>query len=114
MEKTLFEKIADGEIPADIVYQDAQCVAFRDISPVAPQHVLLVPRKPIPSLNDAGAEDAALLGHLMLTASLIAEQLGLSGQGYRVVANTGVAAGQTVPHLHFHILGGRTLEWPPG
>ncbi len=114
MEKTLFEKIADGEIPADIVYQDAQCVAFRDISPVAPQHVLLVPRKPIPSLSGASAEDSALLGHLMLTVAQIAERLGLKEQGYRVVANTGAAAGQTVPHLHFHILGGRTLEWPPG
>ena len=114
MEKTLFEKIADGEIPADIVYQDAQCVAFRDISPVAPQHVLLVPRKPIPNLSGAKAEDAALLGHLMLTAAAIAEMLGLKEQGYRVVANNGVAAGQTVPHLHFHILGGRSMEWPPG
>lgn len=114
MEKTLFEKIAEGEIPADIVYEDAQCVAFRDISPVAPQHVLLVPRKPVPSLAGAGEGDAALLGHLMLKAAEIARALGLEKEGYRVVTNIGAAAGQTVPHLHFHILGGRTLEWPPG
>ncbi len=114
MEKTLFQKIADKEIPSAMVYEDELCVAFRDITPVAPVHVLLVPRKPIPNIGAATAEDAALLAHLMLKVGEIARAEGLSEDGYRTVLNTGTAAGQTVPHLHIHIIGGRALQWPPG
>jgi histidine triad (HIT) family protein len=111
--KTLFEKIIDREIPATIVYEDAQCVAFKDINPGAPAHVLLVPRKPIARLADAGADDQALLGHLLLAAGKVAAQLGV-GDAFRLVVNNGAGAGQSVFHLHFHILGGRPLKWPPG
>lgn len=114
MEKTLFEKIADHEIPADIVYEDEKCVAFRDISPVAPQHVLLVPRKALSSIAAASQADASLLAHLMLKVGEIARMLGIEEEGFRTVLNTGARAGQTVPHLHIHILGGRDLQWPPG
>ena len=112
-EKTLFEKIADHEIPADLVYEDDQCVAFRDISPQAPTHILVVPRKPIPTLDDLIEEDEALVGHLFVVASKLAKQEGLD-DGYRTVFNCGEAAGQTVFHIHLHLLGGRTLSWPPG
>jgi len=114
MEKTLFQKIADKEIPAAIVYEDELCVAFRDIAPTAPVHVLLVPRKPIPDIAAATAEDAALLAHLMLKVGDIARAEGLAEGGFRTVMNTGEQAGQTVPHLHIHIIGGRSLQWPPG
>lgn len=114
MEKTLFQKIADKEIPAAMVYEDELCVAFRDVAPVAPVHVLLVPRKPLRDIAAATAEDAALLAHLMLKVGDIARDLGLEPGGFRTVMNTGVDAGQTVPHLHIHILGGRSLQWPPG
>jgi len=113
MPKTLFEKIIDKEIPASIVYEDAQCVAFRDINPGAPTHVLLVPRKPIPKLSDATAEDQALLGHLLLAAGKVATQLGV-GDAFRLAINNGAGAGQSVFHLHLHILGGRPMKWPPG
>lgn len=114
MEKTLFQKIADGEIPAQIVYSDDQCVCFRDISPQAPVHLLLIPRKPISRIEKATEEDSALLGHLMLCVGTIARQEGLAKDGFRVVINNGPAAGEAVPHLHLHILGGRSLQWPPG
>lgn len=114
MEKTLFQKIADKEIPADLVYEDELCVAFRDISPAAPVHVLLVPRKPIPSIEAAQAEDAELLAHLMLKVGEIARAEGLAEGGFRTVLNTGENGGQTVPHLHIHIIGGRSMQWPPG
>ncbi len=114
MEETLFQKIANKEIPAQIVYEDELCVAFRDVSPVAPVHVLLVPRKPIPSIAAAGTEDAELLAHLMLKVRDIALAEGVSESGFRVVLNTGVDGGQTVPHLHIHIIGGRSMQWPPG
>lgn len=114
MQKTLFQKIADKEIPAAIVYEDELCVAFRDIAPAAPVHVLLVPRKPIPDIAAATAEDAALLAHLMLRVGDIARAEGLAEGGFRTVMNTGEQAGQTVPHLHIHIIGGRSLQWPPG
>lgn len=113
MSKTLFQKICDRELPAGIVYEDELCVAFRDINPGAPTHVLLVPRKPIPKLTDATAEDQALLGHLLLTASKVASQLGC-GDAFRLAINNGAAAGQSVFHLHLHILGGRPFKWPPG
>lgn len=112
-EKTLFQKICDREIPATIVHEDEHCIAFRDINPAAPTHVLLVPRKPLPKLSDATAEDQALLGHLLLTAPKIAEKLGIGGK-FRLAINNGAEAGQTVFHLHLHILGGRTFKWPPG
>ncbi|ORE88581.1 protein kinase C inhibitor [Oceanococcus atlanticus] len=113
MSKTLFEKIIDGEIPGDIVFEDDQCVAFRDINPTAPMHILLVPRKPIPRLCDATDEDAPVLGHMLRVAPQIAESQGL-GDAFRLVINNGEKAGQTVFHLHLHIIGGRSLSWPPG
>ncbi len=113
-EKTLFEKIYDGEIPASIVYQDDMCCCFRDIDPKAPTHLLLVPRKPIARIEKATADDAVILGHLMLKVGEIARQEGLSEGGFRVVINNGPDAGEAVPHLHLHILGGRSLQWPPG
>jgi len=112
-EKTLFQKIADKEIPADIVYEDDQCIAFRDINPQASTHILIVPRKPIPTLNDLTTEDETTVGHLFLVAKDIAAQEGLSN-GYRTVFNCGEDGGQTVYHIHLHLLGGRPLAWPPG
>jgi len=114
MEKTLFEKICDKQIPADIVYEDDQVFAFRDINPKAPTHVLVIPRKPIPRINEAESEDQPLLGHLLLKAAEVARSLGLGEGGYRLVLNNGTDAGETVPHLHCHILGGRKMDWPPG
>ncbi len=111
--KTLFERILDREIPADIIYEDERCAAFRDLHPQAPVHVLVIPRKPLPSLAAADAGDEALLGHLLLAAGTIARQLGLEN-GYRVVINTGRDGGQSVDHLHVHLLGGRAIGWPPG
>lgn len=110
---TIFGKIIRREIPADIVYEDDLALAFRDISPQAPVHVLVIPKQPLPKLADATDADQALLGHLLLTAKRVADQLGL-GKGYRVVINTGEDGGQTVYHLHLHILGGRFMKWPPG
>ena len=110
---TLFGKIIRREIPADIVYEDELCLAFRDVNPQAPTHVLLVPKKEIDMLANAGPEDQALLGHMLLAAGKIAKQLGLA-DAFRVVVNNGAAAGQSVFHLHLHILGGRKLHWPPG
>ncbi|MDO4221754.1 MAG: histidine triad nucleotide-binding protein [Akkermansia sp.] len=114
MEKTLFQKIADKEIPSDMVYEDEHCVAFRDISPSAPVHILLVPRKPLRDIASATAEDAALLSHLMLKVGEIARAQGIAENGFRTVLNTGEDGGQTVPHLHIHIIGGRSMQWPPG
>lgn len=113
MSDTLFRKIIDRKIPADIVYEDDDCLAFRDINPQAPVHVLLIPKKPIARLVDAEAGDQALLGHLMLKASEVARQLEV-GDAFRVVVNSGEGAGQSVFHLHLHILGGRAMSWPPG
>ena len=112
-QETLFSKIIRKEIPADIVYEDDLALAFRDIHPQAPVHILVIPKKPIPKLADANSGDIALMGHLLLTVKLVAEQLGLTN-GYRVVINTGNDGGQTVDHLHLHILGGRQMKWPPG
>lgn len=111
---TLFKQIIDREIPADIVYEDELCLAFRDINPQAPVHVLLIPKKEIVSMATVGEEDGKIMGHLMVKASEIASDLGLSESGYRLVVNTNEDAGQSVFHLHIHILGGRKLAWPPG
>jgi histidine triad (HIT) family protein len=113
MMATLFGKVISREIPADIVYEDEQCLAFRDINPQAPIHVLLIPKKEIPRLVDATSEDQALLGHMMVAAGKIAQQLG-AGDAFRLVVNNGAQAGQSVFHLHMHILGGRGFTWPPG
>ncbi len=111
----LFCSIAAKDTPAEIVYQDEQLVAIKDINPQAPVHVLLIPREHnLESLNDASKLDLSLLGHLLYTAAKVANQLEIAESGYRVVINTGDAAGQSVAHLHVHILGGRDLKWPPG
>jgi histidine triad (HIT) family protein len=112
--KTLFEKICDKEIPATIVYEDDHCVAFRDISPQAPLHILVIPRKPVTRVGLAEAEDEALLGHLLLTAAKVARSEGIAESGYRLVINNGPDGGEAVPHLHVHLLGGRQMKWPPG
>ena len=114
MSKTLFEKIIARELPASIVYEDDMVVAFRDINPQAPTHVLIVPRKSIPRIAEATREDQQVLGHLLLKAAEVANQLGLTQSGFRLVFNNGPDAGEAVPHLHCHILGGRHLGWPPG
>jgi len=111
---TIFSKILAKEIPADILHEDEHCIAFRDISPQAPVHVLVIPRKPLPSLADAQAEDSSLLGHLLMICNQVAAKEGCSENGFRVVTNIGAHGGQTVDHLHFHVLGGRPLSWPPG
>jgi histidine triad (HIT) family protein len=113
MSETIFSKIIRREIPADIVYEDDLALAFKDITPQAPVHILVIPKKPIPQLAAADSEDHALMGHLLLTAKRVAQQAGLEN-GYRLVINNGSDAGQTVDHLHLHILGGRQMKWPPG
>ena len=114
MSETIFSKIIRKEIPAKIVYEDQWSLAFADIHPQAPTHVLVIPKKPIRSLAEATEEDKELLGHLQLVVAKVAETCGLSQGGYRVVTNIGSDGGQSVPHLHYHILGGRPLDWPPG
>ncbi len=114
MAETIFSKIIRKEIPANIVHEDEICLAFHDVAPQAPVHVLVIPKKPIVSLEQLEQEDAALLGHLWLTIQRVARELGVSEGGYRVVVNCGADGGQSVDHLHFHILGGRGLTWPPG
>jgi histidine triad (HIT) family protein len=113
MEKTIFKKIIDKEIPAQIVYEDDQCLAFRDVAPQAPVHVLVIPKREIASLDDLSEGDAELVAHIYLVIRDLARELGLAG-GYRVVVNCGRDGGQSVDHLHFHLLGGRQLTWPPG
>ena len=110
---TIFQKIINKEIPANIVYEDDQCLAFEDIAPKAPTHVLVIPKRAITSLAEAQDGDEALLGHLLLVAAKVAREQGLTG-GFRVVANSGPDGGQSVDHLHLHVLGGRKLTWPPG
>lgn len=112
-EKTIFKKILDGEIPAAKLYEDDQCIAFNDVNPQAPVHFLIIPRKEIPSLAQASDEDKTLLGHLLIVARNLAQSQGLE-QGFRVVINTGDEGGQTVYHLHVHVLGQRAMTWPPG
>jgi len=114
---TLFEKIIAREIPAEIVHEDDDCLAFRDIQPQAPTHILIIPKKVIPRIGEASSDDQALLGHLLLTAGNIARELGLDyteNEGFRLVVNHGKNGGESVPHLHVHLLGGRPLTWPPG
>lgn len=111
---TIFKKIIDKEIPADIVYEDDICLAFRDISPQAPIHILIIPKKEIVSMADVKEQDKEIMGHMMVKASEIARNEGLEKNGYRLVANTNEDAGQSVFHLHFHLLGGRRMTWPLG
>ena len=112
-DKTLFSKIIDGEIPGDFVHQDDLCVVLRDVNPQAPVHLLVIPRKPIPRIGEAAEEDAALMGHLLLVARKTAKTMDLDN-GFRIVINNGTHGGESVPHLHVHLLGGRQLQWPPG
>jgi len=112
-EKTIFKKIIDGEISADVVHDDEQCLAFRDIKAQAPTHVLVIPKKEIATLDDLGEEDEAIVGHIFSVIRKLAAQLGLE-KGYRVVVNCNPEGGQEVYHLHFHLLGGRQMKWPPG
>lgn len=114
MSKTLFEKIASREIPGDIVYEDDLVFAIRDIKPAAPVHVLIIPKKPIARIAEAGPQDHQVLGHLLLKAAEVAAKVGLKPKGYRLVINNGADGGESVPHLHCHILGGRPMAWPPG
>ena len=114
MKDCLFCKIVDGEIPAEKVYEDDDLLAFRDIDPKAPVHVLVIPRRHIASLSEATEGDAAILGKILLTVKDLAEQEGVAGDGYRVVNNIGSDGGQAVHHIHFHLLGGRSMGWPPG
>ena len=113
MTDTIFGKIIRREIPANIVYEDDLCLAFTDVNPQAPTHILVIPKKPIPKLEEAQEDDQNLLGHLLVTVKKVAQQAGLNN-GYRVVINNGNDGGQPVDHLHLHILGGRALSWPPG
>ena len=113
-EETIFSKIIRREIPADIVYEDDDCLAFRDIQAQAPIHILVIPKKIIPGVQHAKDTDAELLGHLLIAAKKIAEQLGIAADGYRLTINAGENGGQTVDHLHVHLLGGRAMRWPPG
>lgn len=114
MSKTLFEKIVAREIPSDVVYEDDLVMAIRDIHPQAPTHILIFPKQLLPRIAEARAEDGKILGHLLLKAGEVAEKVGLTKAGYRLVINNGPNGGETVPHLHVHILGGRHMKWPPG
>lgn len=114
MSKTLFERIVSREIQADIVFENEALLAFRDINPQAPVHVLIVPKRVVARIDEAQRSDRELLGDLLLAAAQVARQLGLAENGYRLVINNGKDGGETVPHLHCHILGGRPLSWPPG
>ena len=112
-DKTIFQKIIDGEIPADLLHDDEECVAIRDVNPQAPTHLLVIPKKLIPRTSEASEEDQSLLGHLLLVAKKVASEEGLD-EGFRIVINNGSAGGESVPHLHVHVLGGRQMGWPPG
>ncbi|MBR2693486.1 MAG: histidine triad nucleotide-binding protein [Thermoguttaceae bacterium] len=113
-EKTIFKKIIDKEIPADVVYEDDRCLAFRDIAPQAPTHIVVIPKKELRSTNDITEEDASLIGHLFCVMNELARKEGIADAGYRIVTNCGPDACQTVPHLHYHLIGGRKFGWPPG
>ena len=114
MSETIFSKIIRGEIPADVVHEDDRSMAFHDINPQAPVHVLIIPKAPLPGIQDVGEAEESLLGHLLVVARQVAAAEGLTGSGFRCVINAGADGGQTVDHLHIHLLGGRRLEWPPG
>jgi len=114
MADSIFTKIIKKEIPANIIYDDELVSAFEDINPIAPVHILIVPKKQIPTMNDAQEEDSNLLGHILLTAGKLAKQKGVSEKGFRLVINCNKDAGQTVFHIHCHLLGGRIFNWPPG
>ncbi len=111
---TIFQRILDGEIPATRVFEDDACIVIRDIAPQAPVHLLVIPRKPIVGISSVVADDEGLLGHLLVVARQVAEQEGIAAAGFRLVINDGRNGGQSVPHLHVHVLGGRALSWPPG
>ena len=113
MSETIFQKIIDKELPADIVYEDDTCLAFKDINPVAPIHILVIPKKRIEKISDSNTEDKELLGHLFLVAGNIARALGIE-DAFRLVVNNGAGAQQTVFHLHIHLIAGREFNWPPG
>lgn len=113
MSRTIFQKIIDREIPAKIAHEDARCIAIHDIQPQAPVHLLIIPKKPIARIGDATPDDEPVLGHLMVTAVVLAKKLNL-GTGFRLVVNSGPDAGESVPHVHVHLLAGRRLAWPPG
>ena len=113
-ERNVFARILRKEIPAQLVHEDELCIAFKDVAPQAPTHVLVIPRESLTSLDDAGADDRVLLGHLLLVAAEVAREQGIAREGYRVVINTGRHGGQSVPHLHVHVLGGREHAWPAG
>ena len=113
MSETIFQKIIDKELPADIVYEDDSCLAFKDINPVAPIHILVIPKKRIEKISDSNTEDRELLGHLFLVAGNIARDLGIE-EAFRLVVNNGAGAQQTVFHLHIHLIAGREFNWPPG
>lgn len=114
MENCIFCKIVKGEIPSDKVYEDEKVLAFKDINPEAPVHVLIIPKNHIGSINELTEENRDIISHIFITAKNIAQKLGIADNGYRVVTNCGEDGGQTVGHIHFHLLGGRTLKWPPG
>ncbi len=114
MAKTIFQKIIDREIPAKLAHEDDLCIAIHDISPQAPVHVLVIPKQLIPRVGEATVNEQAVLGHLLLTAASLAKKLGIAESGFRVVINNGRDGGESVPHLHVHLLGGRPLAWPPG
>lgn len=114
MNKTIFQKIIDREIPAKLAHEDEHCIAIHDINPQAPVHVLIIPKKLIPRVGEASATDQPVLGHLLLTAAALAKKLGVAESGYRIVINNGRDGGESVPHLHVHLLGQRPLAWPPG
>lgn len=114
MAETLFTKIAEGKIPADIVYSDEEIVGFRDINPQAPQHILIIPRRPVPTILDLEQSDAGLVGRMILIANKIAREQGLDKDGFRLVFNCGDFGGQEVYHIHLHLIGGRQMTWPPG
>ena len=113
-EPTIFKRILDGEIPADVVYEDDQCLAFHDVAPQAPVHILVIPKKEIVSIEHLSEEDEQLVGHIFLAIQKIARDQGMANDGYRVICNCGEGGGQTVFHLHYHLMGGRDLPWPPG
>lgn len=114
MAKTIFQRIIDREIPAQPLHEDGLCIAIADINPQAPVHVLIIPKQLIPRLGEATTADQATLGHLLLTAAALGRQLGMAESGYRIIINNGLDGGETVPHLHVHLLGKRPLAWPPG